>query len=280
MSDVDGYERRHVDVDGTAVGYFVAGMRAGTPPLLLVHGTGGSTEKHFSYLLPMLSRSHTVVSVDLAPRTGARVLEVEDLQRQVSAVIADADLTDVTLVGYSLGAAVALAVAAEERERVPRLVLISGWMRTDGHQRFRNDLWRRLRGTDERAAREFMTFTAMSPRFLADQSAASLEEFISTQTLSPFVDQQMALNRRIDLRGAASRVIARTLIVAGTHDQMVPAHHSAALFGAIDDARLAEIDAGHASVAERPAELMHLINDFHREPARVEAGTLVPPSRP
>ena len=99
-------------------------------------------------------------------------------------------------------------------------------------------------------------------------------------TLDGFVDQQMALNSHIDIADRVPRIRATTLVVGCTYDQMVPKTHSQQLFGAIDDARYTQIDAGHAVVFERPAELVRLIDTFLGHPSAHPAGAILPASQP
>jgi pimeloyl-ACP methyl ester carboxylesterase len=264
-------------VEGAAVKYLTSGaQRVERPAVVLVHGTGGNTESHFPFLFPMLARDQRVVSVELAEPEGAERLDVEHLAAQVAAVIREAVQGPVTLVGYSLGAVVAAAVAGSFPELASRLVLVAGWMRTDPQQRVRNELWTSLRRQDDELARRFSAFTSHSPSFVNRQGEAEWRRLVEGMRFDRFFDAQMDLNRRVDITDLVERISAQTLVVSCTDDQMVPRHHAVQLFGAIEDARMAEVAAGHAVVLERPAELVHLINQFSVDPSRWDAGTMVP----
>ena len=41
------------------------GQRSAFPTIILIHGTGGNTDKHFSYIFPMLGIHQRVLSIDL-----------------------------------------------------------------------------------------------------------------------------------------------------------------------------------------------------------------------
>ncbi|MCT8351775.1 MULTISPECIES: esterase/lipase family protein [Photorhabdus] len=81
-------------------------------PIVLVHGTGGSTEIHFSYLLQLLASENRVISPDFSqPVKANETLPLEQLEKQVEAVIEAAALGEtVTLIGYLLGAVVTASV--------------------------------------------------------------------------------------------------------------------------------------------------------------------------
>lgn len=282
MTDETARSSASVQVDGAEVRYHVAGTdREGVPPLVLVHGSTGSTDSHFGYLFPMLSFERRVVSVDLAPPAGGAALELQHLVRQVEAVVqAAGGGRAVDLLGYSLGAVVAASHAATRPQTVRALVLVAGWMKTDGHQRLRNRIWRELREARAEALRSFMVFCAFSPAFVAARTDAELADMAGRIALDDFVDQQMALNSRIDISAQVPLIRAATLVIGCSHDQMVPPEHARLLFGAIDDARYTQIDAGHAVVFERPPELLCQIGRFLDDPAAHPAGAVIPAVQP
>lgn len=257
-----------VTVGGHNVRYVDGGTpREGEPPIVMVHGTGGTAESHFSALYSMLAGRHRVVAMDLATPENAGPLELEHLSAQVQAVIKRVSPGEpVILVGYSLGAVVTAATAAGNPALVDRLVLIAGWIRTDRQLKLRNSIWQQLRETGSAALPGFMALLFFGAPFVASLRQDQLEELLAATQPGPGIDAQMDLNRRIDISNAVGRIRARTLVIGGTYDQMVPIRHSRELFGAIADARLAELPAGHALVFERPAELFNLIDTFATSP--------------
>ncbi|MFB7029949.1 MULTISPECIES: alpha/beta fold hydrolase [unclassified Streptomyces] len=276
--DCDGAPVRYVDTgpldEGDAHG-------PGRPPIVLVHGTGGSVERDYGFLLPLLASHQRVVALDFAPPVpAAGPLRLDHLERQVAAVC-EAVLPGrpVTLVGYSLGAVVATAVAAHRAELVGRLVTVAGWARTDTQQKLRNGVWRRLRAEGSAALPSYMAFCALGGPFLARTDLEQLAPLLAHGGPDAFLDLQMALNESVDITHLLERVRATTLVIGCTHDQMVPVRHSKALFGSIPDARYTEIASGHAVVFERPAHLVQIIDRFNADPGRFPAGSLVPEAR-
>ncbi|MFJ4970047.1 alpha/beta fold hydrolase [Streptomyces sp. NPDC088755] len=276
--DADGAPVRYVDIrpqdDGNGHG-------AVRPPIVLVHGTGGSIERDYGFLLPLLASRQRVVALDFAlPVPAPDRLHLDHLERQVVAVCESVlPGTPVTLVGYSLGAVVATAVAAHHTDLVTRLVTVAGWARTDTQQRLRNGIWRRLRAEHSAALPAYMAFCAIGGPFLARTDLEQLAPLLSDAGMSDFLDSQMALNESIDITHLLERVRATTLVIGCTHDQMVPVRHSKALFGTIPDARYTEIASGHAVVFERPAQLVQIIDRFNDDPSRFPAGSLIPETR-
>jgi len=255
----------------------------GRAPIVLVHGTGGSPATHFGYVYPMLASRGRVIAITLADpaERGADELQISDFVPQVAAVMRHVlPATPAVLVGYSLGAVVAAVVAAEHPDLIASLVLVSGWAHTDTQQILRNDVWRELRSSGTDMIKEYSVFCAFGGPFLASKTREEIQPAIDAVVITPFTEAQMDLNRRIDIRESLGTVTTPTLIVASTHDQMVPVRHQKYLLGAIDDARYTEISSGHAVVFERPAELIAVIEKFIAAPAAHPAGSHIPSVKP
>src|SRR5678816_3961473 len=120
------------DVNGQHVFYSVHG--AGKP-LILLHG--GINPDSFGSNLAELARGRQVIAVHLqghgrTPDTD-RPLRSETLGDDVAALIGHLKLGKADVMGYSLGAGVALQTAIRHPDVVDRLVLVSRAMRKDGY---------------------------------------------------------------------------------------------------------------------------------------------------
>jgi pimeloyl-ACP methyl ester carboxylesterase len=272
-----------VEVDGAEVRYYVSGDPAPTrPPLVLVHGTGGSTDIDFGFLFPMMARRQPVVSLDMTQPPDVRDLTIDHLERQVAAVV-DRVLPagPGAVLGYSLGSVVAASYAAHRSDRVTRLVLVAGWAKTDHQQALRNDLYQKLRAIgDPELMKVYSRLFAFGVPFLAKRSPAEMDAVAVARRPTQFSAMQMDLNRTVDITGLLDSISAKTLVIGGTYDLMVPRHHSLALFGAIADARYTEISSGHSVLVERPAELLSMVDSFLAEPCRFPAGAVIPTAKP
>jgi pimeloyl-ACP methyl ester carboxylesterase len=119
------------DVNGQHVFYSVHG--AGKP-LILLHG--GINPDSFGSNLAELAKGRKVIAVHLqahgrTPDTD-RPLRCETLGDDVAALIGHLKLGKADVMGYSLGAFVALQTAIRHPDVVDRLVLVSARMRQDG----------------------------------------------------------------------------------------------------------------------------------------------------
>jgi pimeloyl-ACP methyl ester carboxylesterase len=230
--------------------------------IVLLPGLSGSTAADFAFVSPMLARRRAVVSIDLPPEPG-----FDDLVDHVRRRLPGGDLT---LVGYSIGAAVAIALAAGTAA-VTRLVLVSSPLRGGERERRFAATWAALAPA---ARRDFERFAA-----LADDGAGAAEPG-AADGLAPFDGALVARLPAIDVAAAAAAITAPTLVVSGASDAILGTGCATALFGAIAPARLAVVDGGHALLHESPAHVLSLIDSFDRDPERHRAGSLLPAETP
>ncbi|MBV9282781.1 MAG: alpha/beta fold hydrolase [Chloroflexi bacterium] len=114
--------------DGTHLFSIQAGR--GRPPLVFLHGLGGS-QSTWQEVLPAFAERHRVCALDLPghgasdkPSPAVADYSLPGIARLVADALDVLHLTPATLVGHSLGGAVALHVALERPDAVSRLVLV------------------------------------------------------------------------------------------------------------------------------------------------------------
>jgi pimeloyl-ACP methyl ester carboxylesterase len=121
-----GGTSRHADIDGP-VHYVDFGGPVDGPPMVMVHGLGGS-HLDWSVLAPRLAHRFRVTAVDLLgyglSRPDHRASTVEANVELVNAFIEQVVGGPVVLVGNSMGGLIAARQASAHPETVSRLVLI------------------------------------------------------------------------------------------------------------------------------------------------------------
>jgi pimeloyl-ACP methyl ester carboxylesterase len=122
---LEGFEERFLEAAGRRVRYLAAGEG---PPIVLVHGWGGSGS-NWAELAPELARSRRVIVPELPGHGGSeRVPHGSTLvpyAEAVAAVLEQEDVAPAPVVGHSLGGIVALRLALERRGAVSGLVMAS-----------------------------------------------------------------------------------------------------------------------------------------------------------
>jgi pimeloyl-ACP methyl ester carboxylesterase len=237
------------------------------PPLLFVHGTAADGEQ-WTEAIAALAGRHTVICPDLSGsgRTtdAGGVLTVDALAAQMIAVIADAGVGDVRIVGHSMGAVVAAAVSAQRPDLVAAAVLHAGWARSDARLRALFGVWGALLHSSPLRFAELILATALSPAFLAalDDVAFATAAADLGQRLAPGTDRQIELDACVDIRADLARLRVPVLLLASDQDQIVTPDHHDALVAALPHAQQARVRAGHGAPAEAMGQLLEHIVAF------------------
>ncbi|QCD57151.1 alpha/beta fold hydrolase [Streptomyces hawaiiensis] len=105
-------------------------LKAGTgAPLVLLH-TVRTQAEHFRHLVPLIADRYTVYALDLPGMGYSEIVpgalyDEPAMRAGVERLLNELDLNDVTLVGESMGAVLALTAAADLPERVRRVVAVN-----------------------------------------------------------------------------------------------------------------------------------------------------------
>jgi pimeloyl-ACP methyl ester carboxylesterase len=198
------------DVNGQHIFYSVHG--AGKP-LILLHG--GITPDSFGSNRAELAKGRQVIAVHLqahgrTPDTD-RPLRSETLGDDVAALIGHLKLGKADVMGYSLGAGVALQTAIRHPDVVNRLVLVSGAMRKDG---FYPEVVAAFNQLEANAA-------TIGPGVKASPLGQAYPDVDWTNLFSKVGD---LTKRSYDWSADVAKVRARTLLVFADADCMRPEH--------------------------------------------------------
>lgn len=113
------YENNIASLDGVSIHYKVQGT--GTPTLIFVHGWG-CDKSYWDAQLPHFTRTHQVVTIDLAGHgdsgSNRKRWTMAAFGEDVRAVINDLKLTQIILIGHSMGGPVCLEAAHWLKDKV------------------------------------------------------------------------------------------------------------------------------------------------------------------
>lgn len=121
---------RQVHLPGSKLNLFVYEMGdPAAPPVLLIHGLGGEADT-WRHLMPDLAAHYHLLAPDL-PGCGrssepARACDIPCLQRVLLELLDALGITAAGLIGHSMGAVIAHAIARDTPSRAAWLVLIGG----------------------------------------------------------------------------------------------------------------------------------------------------------
>ncbi|MEH1127118.1 alpha/beta fold hydrolase [Micromonospora sp. CPCC 206061] len=100
-------------------------------PLVLLH-TVRTQAEHFRHLIPLVQQRYTVYALDLPGMGYSQIVpgasyEEPAMRAAVKRLLTQLDLRDVTLLGESMGATLALTTAADLPDRVRRVVAVNAY---------------------------------------------------------------------------------------------------------------------------------------------------------
>jgi pimeloyl-ACP methyl ester carboxylesterase len=186
----------YADIHGLRMFYESRGTpRAGTVPLVLLHGAMSATGTSFGPLPDLLARDRQVIAVEQQGhgRTADidRPLSVSALAEDTLALLTHLGIDQVDLFGYSLGAGIAVHMLTTEPQAVRRAVLASVAFDPDGlHPGMRepppaqpdgspgNDLQRRFEEEYRRLAPDPDNWPALGAKLAAMRMPSVSEETI------------------------------------------------------------------------------------------------------
>ncbi|MFF4355078.1 alpha/beta fold hydrolase [Streptomyces sp. NPDC001530] len=240
------------------------------PGLVLLPGIGGTAADIWEALLADLAAEHTVVLPDL-PGSGrsplpAGLLEASAVADQVVATAHRAGLNDFVIAGTSLGAAVAVKVAARHPDRVRGLFTLCGFARPRTTLWLGLEVWASLHVGDDDELGTFLTSLFFSEDYLDARTPEVARQLTARLVASAAgTAQQIAFALGIDVRGDLPAVTAPTLVVAAAGDRFVDPEHSVELANGIAGARLAAVKGGHAAACEEPGRTLEILTGFLRD---------------
>jgi len=240
-------------------------------PLVLLHGFAMHSGL-FAPLLPTLARRHRVHVVDLPGHGYSPSVEPFDLPTVTAAVDASVDVADATVLGCSLGGQVALQWTAAQPGKVHKLVLVAttpsfvvrdDWpfaMAAGTLAQFGDELRASYRLT-------LLRFLSLQVQGSAEGRAtlATLRERLSERGEPPqaALDGALEALRRTDLRPTLPNVTARTLVIGGDRDALVPLGATKALAAALPNAAHATIEgAAHVPFLSHPGRFLDAVLPF------------------
>ena len=247
------------------------------PPVILLHGFTGRGAS-WSAQLRDLARGHRTIVVDLlghgrsdAPADPARYAVACQAQ-DVAAILARLDALPADVIGYSMGARIALRLAADHPAAVGRLVLESP---SPGIADAATRAERRARDESLAATIERDGVAAFIDLWEAQPVFASHAELPDTARRRLRAERLANRPRGLaaSLRGAGQgaeppieghlrEVHASTLVIAGALDA-AGRDRAAEVASALPDARLEIVpDAGHTPHLERPLAFRRLVGAF------------------
>lgn len=256
----------YVDVDGMRIAYIRSGSG---PPLVMLHGAP-SDSRIWQWMVPDLSRDHTVVAWD-APGFGESP-DIDDSWRApqfadaLAAFIAALGLGRPHVVGHSFGTMVALSLFQRHPVAPASLVLVGGYAGWAGSLP-PDEVARRLEmfiGMAELGdAFDPKAYPGLFSDLIPGDRAASVASMMRENIRPATIRAAGYIGAETDLRPVLPTINVPTLILHGEADVRSPLANAEALHAAISTSQLVVLpELGHACVVEDPEACAKEIRRF------------------
>ena len=179
------------------------------PPLVMVH-TVRTQAEHFRHLIALVQERYTVYALDLPGMGYSQIVpgtsyDEPAMRAAVKRLITQLDLRDVTLLGESMGAVLALTTAADLPERVRRVLAINAYDYAGGIAR--SGLLARLIVTGVLAPGVGRLFARLEPKPIM-RAVLSGGVVDTTALRADYVDELLEVGRRPGYPSVARAVYA------------------------------------------------------------------------
>ncbi len=209
-------------------------------PIILIHGFGGSMW-HWEYQYPLLAKSHRVIIPDLIGSglsdKPESIYSPDHLVKFFLEFMNKLGIPRATLIGNSMGAGLAMAMALDHPEYVDRLVLISGFpakieesVASPQYRQFllnRPPLWLvnignqfAGRGTTERFLKEIIHRPELISPLIVERSFQNRRRGDVLSPLYSLLDHIHTWEERYGQR--LNQISHPTLLLWGDHDRVFP----------------------------------------------------------
>ncbi|MDO7896172.1 alpha/beta fold hydrolase [Pseudomonas citrulli] len=235
--------------------------------LVLIHGTAGNPRSTWASFASHLD-GHRVLAVDLSRLEQGRGAEqtLDGLGQLIAAGVRDRVSAGVHLVGYSLGAAVAIEVASVLGPQVLSLSLLAPFDNARDPQVRRNfGYWQRLLEDHPRKlAAELVTrgFSVPCLRAMSAAQVATRIEDFHQRVHWPAVAAQMVLNLALDVSPRLARLECPTAVIVGLDDRLIPPSVSVSVYRQLPRGQLFSLPCGHLLLAEDPHGVARIVQRF------------------
>ncbi len=256
------------------LGLFWRDAGAGQPIVLLMgletdHRGWSRVARALKQEFRCISPDNRDVGLSGTPSAGYRIADLAD---DTIGLIDHLGLDKVTLIGQSMGGAIAQELARKFPDRIERMVLISSFSRLDARARSALQAWKAIRGKVSLSEYYTIVFPWM---YTADEYAKPgfIDPILLSAAANPNPQGAEAFGRHVDAvvnfdsSSWLHQLAAETLIVSGEQDAITPPTNAYQLASGIPFNRLVLVKGAGHGLAMTPAidPVIPAISNFIRQ---------------
>ena len=183
-------------------------------------------------------------------------LELDDIVHDAVALMTHLGHTSFHVVGYSLGAVVALRCSALYPTQVRTVTSLCGWSVSDARMKVTFDLWRRLIAIDSELFMRYALadgYTAIGLEGL--EPMYDMVVTMAASAVQPGSDAHLELDIRGDIESCLPLIKAPCLVIGAVEDRWVDISKARHIASRISGSTLVELPAGHLVIGELAPEI-------------------------
>lgn len=275
-----GFEERASEFRGTRLHALVGGPPDG-PPLVLLHGLGGS-RSNWAFVAPELARTRRVLVVDLPGHGRSSALPAAPglgpYADRVAKLLEDEGLAAADVVGHSFGGLVGIRLAVRRPELVRSLVLAAaagitsstlwaervlalvGWIQP---ARRVSPHWRTVARSAALKRLVFGRWFVADPASLSEDAVEALLVDVKLHSDTQSAFRALAGD---DPRGDLHLVRTPALVLWGAEDNQLPLDDAFHYARRLRSPLRTIADCGHLLIVERPAACIDAVESFLAAP--------------
>jgi 3-oxoadipate enol-lactonase len=239
-------------------------------PLLVLSNSLGTNLSMWDPQMPALMQRFRVLRYDTRGHGQSAVTpgpySITQLGRDVVGLLDATGIERADFCGLSMGGVTGMWLGVYAPERFHRLALCNTAAKIGNIEMWSARI-ETVRTSGMATVAETQAQRWFTPGFIAKRPdvIASTRQMIASTSPEGYVANCGAL-RDMDQRETIARIRARTLVIAGLHDPVIPEGDIRYLSSTIPGAKLVELDASHLSSVEAPEEFTKALMDFLTEP--------------
>lgn len=239
-------------------------------PVLVLSNSLGTNLSMWDQQIPALVAQFRVLRYDTRGHGQSSVTagpySITQLGRDVVGLLDGLGIERAHFCGLSMGGVTGMWLGVYAADRINRLVLCNTAAKIGSPETW-NPRIEMVRTQGMVAVAETQAQRWFTPAFIAKAPdvIASTRQMIASTSAEGYAANCGAI-RAMDQRDTISRIRARTLVIAGLHDPVIPGVDVRYLVGTIPGAKLVELDASHLSNVEAPVEFTNALLSFLTEP--------------
>jgi pimeloyl-ACP methyl ester carboxylesterase len=229
------------------------------PPLVLIHGAGGTYLTWHPYLRRL--QNETVYALDLpghGESQGAGRQSIDEYAEDVLGFLDRLNIQKAVLMGISMGSAVTLTVALKHPERMRGIALLGG----GGKMRVANAVLETAANPNTFEAAVDMINAGCFSEHAAPELISLSKQHMLKLSPSVLLGDFQACNQ-FNVMEKLSQIDVPALILCGVLDKMMPSKFSESLHNGISNSQLHLVEhAGHMLQLEQPEKVAALLKQF------------------